>query len=129
MQKQPSKPLGDLESIPVAWLKTVPTPIFVLGRKGKIKYCNDAFAELTGLRKEELFSMRFDLLFESMSAERLLKEFLALYRGRGIAREEYLLIRKSGSSVNAAVSMTPIYEGVSQSVTRVFGIILASRPS
>ena len=127
MPKQLPKPLWDLDAIPVAWLKTVPVPIFLLGRKGKIKYCNDAFVELTGLRKEELSGKRIDLLLESRSAEKMLKELLSLYSGRGIANEGYLLVRKSGSSIMTTVSMTPIYEGANQMVTRVIGVILESK--
>jgi len=110
--------------IPLHWLKDVPTPIFLLDSFGKIEYCNDAFVELTGYRREEIIGAGFDSLLDPQEILKALKDVLAIYEGRGASGHEYGLMRKSGSFIRVAVEITPIYGEGDQAeiVTNAFGI-------
>jgi PAS domain S-box-containing protein len=120
------KAVSDLEAIPVAWLKLMPAPVFVLGRQGRIKYANDAFIELTGYKREKVYGMRLDALFAYGSIQKALNDLLSVYRGRSLPAASYRLGRASGTVLGVTMALAPVFEGRNQAVTRVIGIVLRS---
>lgn len=116
-------------TVPLRWLKYLPTPLFLLDRKGKLSYCNDAFVEMTGYRRDEVLGARLDALIGQRSLQELLKDVLNVYEGRGLVRVKYDLLRKSGTAVHVEMNLTPVYGDAEEGeyVTNAIGIVLDHR--
>lgn len=121
---------GRLSSLPVEWLKSLPTPIFVLDEKGRIMWCNDTFVELTGYDRDGLTGARLDSLFGQRQVAEIVDDLLHLYQGRRYSGREYDLLRQSGSEAHVVMDLTPVFGsgGESELVSRVVGVIRAFSP-
>lgn len=122
--------IEELHSIPSEWLQSVPTPIFVLDQKGRIKYCNDTFVELSGYAREGLIGARLDRLFGQRNISEILDDLLHLYKGQRFSKQEYDLLRQSGSETHVQMDLTPVFgdEEDEQMVTEVVGVIRDFKP-
>lgn len=120
-----------LPAVPTSWLRTVPTPIFILDRKGKISYGNDAFVELTGYNRSELIGAGTDVLFDHQRLKDAIGDFLELYSGRGLVGAAYAWRRKTGTAIRVIVNITPVYGDPANAeiVTNAVGIVLKSSPA
>lgn len=118
-----------MTSVPLEWFRLVPVPMFLLDRRGKIAYCNDAFAELAGYKREELEGAGLDSLLDVGHAGSVVRDMLALYAGRGLAKP-FDLMRKTGTAVHADISLTPVYGDAErpETVSHAVGLILDSKP-
>lgn len=112
-----------LDSIPVEWLKSVPTPLFILDEGGLILWCNDTFVELTGYSREGLVGARLDRLFGQDHIAKMIEDIMLLYKGQRFASHPYDLMRESGRTIHVTMDLTPIFDKGSQTVTHVFGVI------
>ena len=126
MSSQPRDPGG---IVPLRWFKYLPAPMFILDRKGKLSYCNDAFVEMTGYRREEILGATLDTLVGQEDLKQTLKDILTIYEGRGMARAQYDLLRKSGSRIHVSLNITPVYgEGEEGAIViSAIGLVMEAR--
>jgi len=123
--EEKNKTTEELRSIPAEWLQSVPVPIFILDQKGRIRYCNDTFVELSGYAREGLVGARLDRLFGQRNISQILEDLLHLYKGQRFSKQEYDLLRQSGTEMHVQMDLTPIFgdEEDEQMVTAVIGVI------
>lgn len=119
-----------LTSIPTEWLQSLPVPIFILDQKGRIRYCNDTFVELTGYDRGGLIGARLDSLFGQRDISKILEDLLHLYKGQRYSKAEFDLLRQSGTETHVQMDLTPIFgdKDDAQMVTSVFGVVRDFRP-
>lgn len=119
MATNPDMPNG---SVPLSWFRSIPAPLFLLDRRGKISYCNDAFAEMSGYRRDEIVGASLDAMVGQEAMRDTLRDVLQLYEGKGLVHVQHDLIRKSGTRVHVVLDLTPVY-GEGEEGAHVIGAV------
>lgn len=95
--------------------------IIIVGRDRYIEYANDAFCRATGYTPEELESIVPSALVAAESTA-LIPIFNQSLKARQVARATASLLRKDGSTFQAACAAAPIVDAAGR-VTHVVGVV------
>ncbi|MFW5490564.1 MAG: PAS domain S-box protein [Desulfovibrio sp.] len=106
----PGNPFQPGDAMLLHMIDSLPTPVFYKGLDDKYFCCNQAFADLLGLSREEFVGRTADELFPPKIAQKYRSMDQALYAEGGVQIYTGEIPHKSGEKVQYLISKTLLYD-------------------
>ncbi|MEM6470691.1 MAG: response regulator [Planctomycetota bacterium] len=85
-------------------------PIVILGKDGKIGWCNESFEKLTGFQQEIADQAFYELLFGPSTTAAIRQEYSNTIASGGESTFDALLYRNDGTTLWAETKMVPVHD-------------------